>query len=201
MHDFKKKTSLYKMTSSQPTCTYVFETWINLKVITSIHFFSPQTSQYMTHYDAILHCAKMILLQRCVLKYCMSLTAEPTTVKRSPHTLQVPVVYAAELDSLYKFLHFPEEVALRLTATEHHLFYQVPPIDYLRQVTHDLAAPPAFGNAQETPAANVSAAQSVAFTHARPTVKDLIKRFNEVNIQHWNLNSEWKDKFAFCRNL
>jgi phosphatidylinositol phospholipase C, epsilon len=119
---------------------------------------------------------------------CHSLTAEPTTVKRSLHTLQVPVVYAEELDSLYKLLHFPEEVALRLTATEHHLFYQVPPIDYLRQVTHDLAAPPSFGNAQETPAAGnaaaaatVSAAPPAPLTNAKPTVKDLIKRFNEVN--------------------
>jgi len=119
---------------------------------------------------------------------CHSLTAEPTTVKRSLHTLQVPVVYAEELDSLYKLLHFPEEVALRLTATEHHLFYQVPPIDYLRQVTHDLAAPPSFGNAQETPAASgaaaaaatVSAAPPAPLTNAKPTVKDLIKRFNEV---------------------
>lgn len=105
-------------------------------------------------------------------------------MKRSLHTLQVPVVYAAELDSLYKLLHFPEEVALRLTATEHHLFYQVPPIDYLRQVTHDLATPPSFGNAQETPAGGVAAAfvsaAPSAVTHARPTVKDLIKRFNEV---------------------
>lgn len=111
----------------------------------------------------------------------MSLTAEPTTVKRSLHTLQVPVVYAAELDSLYRLLHFPEEVALRLTATEHHLFYQVPPIDYLRQVTHDLAEPPSFGQAQETPASGVAGpAAAPADTHARPTVKDLIKRFNEV---------------------
>jgi phosphatidylinositol phospholipase C epsilon len=105
-------------------------------------------------------------------------------MKRNIHTLQVPVVYAAELESLHKLLHFPEEVALRLTATEHHLFYQVPPIDYLRQVTLDLAA----GNdlsgvtaAAAACAANTAAATAAA-SSSRPSVRDLIKRFNEVSL-------------------
>ncbi|XP_065340527.1 uncharacterized protein LOC135939859 isoform X4 [Cloeon dipterum] len=117
--------------------------------------------------------------------------AEPSaaTVKRSLHTLQVPVVYASELEALYRLLHFPEEVALRLTATEHHLFYQVPPIDYLRQVTLDLATsgntavPPddvTFGVAGVAAAAAANTAAASA-TPARPSVRDLIKRFNEVS--------------------
>jgi len=115
-------------------------------------------------------------------------------VKRSLHTLQVPVVYAAELEALYKLLHFPEEVALRLTATEHQLFYQVPPIDYLRQVTLELSTSSAGAGAtagQEAAsgvaaaaaacaAATATAAASAA--PARPSVRDLIKRFNEVSL-------------------
>jgi phosphatidylinositol phospholipase C epsilon len=119
---------------------------------------------------------------------------DPRVVKRSLHTLQVPVVYAGELESLQKLLHFPEEVALRLTATEHHLFYQVPPIDYLRQVTLDLAGPgnaPGTGGGAEHPTAGVAAAAAAcaaatatapaSTSAARPSVKDLIKRFNEVS--------------------
>lgn len=34
-------------------------------------------------------------------------------------------------------LQYPEEIALTLTEVENNLFYQVPPIDYLRQVTLD----------------------------------------------------------------
>ncbi|KOC71351.1 1-phosphatidylinositol 4,5-bisphosphate phosphodiesterase epsilon-1 [Habropoda laboriosa] len=42
-----------------------------------------------------------------------------------------------ELEDLHKLLHFPEEVALRLTETEYQLFYQVPPQEYLRHVAQD----------------------------------------------------------------
>lgn len=35
-------------------------------------------------------------------------------------------------------LHFPEEVALKLTEVEYDLYYQVPPIAYIRHVTSDL---------------------------------------------------------------
>ncbi|KAF4517551.1 hypothetical protein B566_EDAN005115, partial [Ephemera danica] len=124
---------------------------------------------------------------------------DPRVVKRSLHTLQVPVVYAGELESLQKLLHFPEEVALRLTATEHQLFYQVPPIDYLRQVTLDLAGQggaPGAGTSAEHPTAGVAAAACAAATAtatasstaARPSVKDLIKRFNEAK-NHLNVSS------------
>ncbi|XP_059477759.1 uncharacterized protein LOC132198045 isoform X2 [Neocloeon triangulifer] len=113
--------------------------------------------------------------------------ASAATVKRSLHTLQVPVVYASELEALYRLLHFPEEVALRLTATEHHLFYQVPPIDYLRQVTLDLATgatnppPPDDGMAGVAAAAAAANTAAASATPARPSVRDLIKRFNEVS--------------------
>lgn len=36
-----------------------------------------------------------------------------------------------ELDELQSILHFPEEVALRITDTEYHLFYQVSPNDFI----------------------------------------------------------------------
>lgn len=44
-----------------------------------------------------------------------------------------------ELEDLQKLLHFPEEVALRLTETEYQLFYLVPPGDYLRHVEEEIS--------------------------------------------------------------
>ncbi|KAG8036438.1 hypothetical protein G9C98_003760, partial [Cotesia typhae] len=44
-----------------------------------------------------------------------------------------------ELEDLHKLLHFPEEVALRLSESEYQLFYQVNPNEYLRHVAQDLA--------------------------------------------------------------
>ncbi|XP_047518613.1 1-phosphatidylinositol 4,5-bisphosphate phosphodiesterase epsilon-1-like isoform X1 [Pieris napi] len=84
-----------------------------------------------------------------------------------------------ELASLRTLLHFPEEVALRLTDTEYKLFYQVPPIDYLRQVTLDLGGEGVLGTVTERHMIRRSPA-----THT-PTVKSsvrsLIRRFNEVS--------------------
>ncbi|KAJ9590342.1 hypothetical protein L9F63_027819, partial [Diploptera punctata] len=105
-------------------------------------------------------------------------------VKRSLVTLQV--AHSEELEALQKLLHFPEEVALRLADTEYHLFYQVPPIDYLRQVTLDLGAgtgdvpPPAPGPGLSDQSATDSAASASA-SASRPSVRSLIKRFNEVS--------------------
>ncbi|XP_071051553.1 1-phosphatidylinositol 4,5-bisphosphate phosphodiesterase epsilon-1-like isoform X1 [Onthophagus taurus] len=79
--------------------------------------------------------------------------------------------YCAELEELQELLHFPEEVALRLADTEYQLFYQVPPIDYLRQVTLDLGG--GTGTSSETLSGNSSTARS--------SVATLIKRFNEVS--------------------
>jgi phosphatidylinositol phospholipase C epsilon len=92
------------------------------------------------------------------------------------------VAHSEELEALQKLLHFPEEVALRLADTEYHLFYQVPPIDYLRQVTLDLGS--GTGDVPTTapgpgPSATESATSASAST-ARPSVRCLIKRFNEV---------------------
>ncbi|XP_056642796.1 1-phosphatidylinositol 4,5-bisphosphate phosphodiesterase epsilon-1-like isoform X2 [Diorhabda sublineata] len=79
--------------------------------------------------------------------------------------------YCAELEELRELLHFPEEVALRLADTEYQLFYQVPPIDYLRQVTLDLGG--ATGTSAESLPGNTSVKRS--------SVSTLIKRFNEVS--------------------
>lgn len=38
-----------------------------------------------------------------------------------------------ELQCLESLLHFPEEVALRLTQVEHQLFYNIEPVHYIRQ--------------------------------------------------------------------
>jgi len=68
--------------------------------------------------------------------------------------------FASELDSLRRILHFPEEVAILLSDRENDLFYDVPPIDFLRQVTLDQDG----ANACNT------------------SVKKLIDRFNAVRI-------------------
>ncbi|XP_046989883.1 1-phosphatidylinositol 4,5-bisphosphate phosphodiesterase epsilon-1-like [Schistocerca americana] len=95
-------------------------------------------------------------------------------VKRSLLTLQV--VAAEELEALHRLLHVPEEVALRLADAEHRLFYQVPPIDYLRQVTLDL------GSSSGSPSSGEHQQQAGPGHGAqRPSVRSLIKRFNEVS--------------------
>jgi phosphatidylinositol phospholipase C epsilon len=107
-------------------------------------------------------------------------------VKRSLLTLQV--AHSEELEALQKLLHFPEEVALRLADTEYHLFYQVPPIDYLRQVTLDLGGStsdvptPASGpgSVDHPHQPTTESATSASASAARPSVRSLIKRFNEV---------------------
>ncbi|XP_024084473.1 1-phosphatidylinositol 4,5-bisphosphate phosphodiesterase epsilon-1-like isoform X1 [Cimex lectularius] len=73
-----------------------------------------------------------------------------------------------ELEGLQRLLHFPEEVSLKLAEEEDALFYQVPPIDYLRQVTLDLGGnPPPQHPPHHDP--------------TRASVRSLIKRFNEVS--------------------
>lgn len=66
--------------------------------------------------------------------------------------------FALELDTLRRILHFPEEVALLISNKENDLFYDVPPLDFLRQVT------------LEQDGANV----------CNTSVKKLIDRFNAV---------------------
>ncbi|XP_059056599.1 1-phosphatidylinositol 4,5-bisphosphate phosphodiesterase epsilon-1-like [Achroia grisella] len=84
-----------------------------------------------------------------------------------------------ELSSLKSLLHFPEEVALRLTDTEYQLFYQVPPIDYLRQVTLDLGGEGVLGAVSERHM--IRRAPPTHTQQAKSTVRALIRRFNEVS--------------------
>ena len=107
-------------------------------------------------------------------------------MKRSLLTLQV--AHSAELEALHKLLHFPEEVALRLAESEYHLFHQVPPIDYLRQVTLDLGgnggAPGASAGSAPHPSQATfppGFAAGAPSSSGHPSVRSLIKRFNEVN--------------------
>ncbi|CAH2062142.1 unnamed protein product, partial [Iphiclides podalirius] len=84
-----------------------------------------------------------------------------------------------ELASLRALLHFPEEVALRLTDTEYRIFYQVPPIDYLRQVTLDLGGEGVLGAISERHM--IRRAPPTHTPQPRSTVRSLIRRFNEVS--------------------
>jgi len=70
--------------------------------------------------------------------------------------------FAPELDSLRQILHFPEEVALLISDKENELFYDIPPLDFLRQVTLDQDG----ANACNT------------------SVKKLIDRFNAVRFKN-----------------
>ncbi|XP_063888080.1 1-phosphatidylinositol 4,5-bisphosphate phosphodiesterase epsilon-1-like isoform X4 [Scylla paramamosain] len=74
------------------------------------------------------------------------------------------MLYSEELEGLQKLLHFPEEVALKLTEVEYDLYYRVPPIAYIRHVTSDLRPP--------------RHAQPPSYTQ---TVAHLTKRFKEVS--------------------
>nr|CAD7261340.1 unnamed protein product [Timema shepardi] len=101
-------------------------------------------------------------------------------VKRSLLPLQV--AHTEELEALQKLLHFPEEVALRLADAEYHLFYQVPPIDYLRQVTLDLGGGgDVIGGGLAEPHHTHSADGASASSTVKPSVRSLIKRFKEVS--------------------
>ncbi|CAG4981424.1 unnamed protein product [Colias eurytheme] len=84
-----------------------------------------------------------------------------------------------ELASLKTLLHFPEEVALRLTDTEYKLFYQVPPIDYLRQVTLDLGGEGVLGTVSERHM--IRRPPATHTPQAKSSVRSLIRRFNEVS--------------------
>nr|XP_045618556.1 uncharacterized protein LOC123770570 isoform X4 [Procambarus clarkii] len=54
------------------------------------------------------------------------------------HGTGMGMLYSDELEGLQKLLHFPEEVALKLTEVEYELYYRVPPIAYIRHITSDL---------------------------------------------------------------
>ncbi|KAH8018555.1 hypothetical protein HPB51_008884 [Rhipicephalus microplus] len=82
----------------------------------------------------------------------------------SVHGLERATIYKEELERLQGLLHFPEEVAVRLTDVEYELFYSVNPVHYIRQVTVDLSGK----------AATFSPGDKDR------TVQTLIKRFNEL---------------------
>nr|CAD7393620.1 unnamed protein product [Timema cristinae] len=114
-------------------------------------------------------------------------------VKRSLLPLQV--AHTEELEALQKLLHFPEEVALRLADAEYHLFYQVPPIDYLRQVTLDLGGGgDVIGSGLAEPHHTHSADGASASSTVKPSVRSLIKRFKEWSItpttKRWSIHIE-----------
>ena len=75
------------------------------------------------------------------------------------------------LQQLTKWLQFPEEVAAQLTESEHLLFSRVPPVDYIRQVTSDLT---------KQPPQTVTSAESRGGQQTKPTVNDLVVRFQQV---------------------
>ncbi|XP_073996296.1 uncharacterized protein isoform X2 [Rhodnius prolixus] len=100
-----------------------------------------------------------------------ALTKTPTTSVVKGRGLEVGD--SSELEGLQRLLHFPEEVSLRLAVEEDALFYQVPPIDYLRQVTLDLGGSP--------PPPSSTGHHSGQHELPRASVRSLIKRFNEVS--------------------
>uniref|UniRef100_A0A915DR90 Ras-GEF domain-containing protein n=1 Tax=Ditylenchus dipsaci TaxID=166011 RepID=A0A915DR90_9BILA len=70
-------------------------------------------------------------------------------------------LFRLELERLQYILHFPEEVAFQLSATEYQLFYSISPIDFIRYVGSDLASIPSTENPSP--------------------VRNLVKRLSEVS--------------------
>ncbi|EJW79107.1 hypothetical protein WUBG_09984 [Wuchereria bancrofti] len=55
-------------------------------------------------------------------------------------------LFRPELEKLQRILHFPEELAFQLSATEYELFYRMQPIDYVHYVSCDLTSVPVANN-------------------------------------------------------
>ncbi|KAK0396425.1 hypothetical protein QR680_001710 [Steinernema hermaphroditum] len=70
-------------------------------------------------------------------------------------------LFRLELERLQYILHFPEEVAFQLSATEYQLFYGISPMDYVRYVSCDLTSVPVIDNPSP--------------------VRNLVKRLSEVS--------------------
>ncbi|CAI5455287.1 unnamed protein product [Caenorhabditis angaria] len=70
-------------------------------------------------------------------------------------------LFRLELERLQYILHFPEEVAFQLSATEYQLFYSIQPMDYVRYVSCDLTSVPVSENPSP--------------------VRNLVKRLSEVS--------------------
>ncbi|XP_037093117.1 1-phosphatidylinositol 4,5-bisphosphate phosphodiesterase epsilon-1-like [Pollicipes pollicipes] len=84
----------------------------------------------------------------------------PSLLKRVvPHHPSCSLLYYKELEDLQKILHFPEQLALSMTETEHKLFSQVSAIAYIRYTTCDLTGSEVLH---------------------QNDIQDLLQRFNEV---------------------
>uniref|UniRef100_A0A158Q7B3 Phosphoinositide phospholipase C n=1 Tax=Elaeophora elaphi TaxID=1147741 RepID=A0A158Q7B3_9BILA len=55
-------------------------------------------------------------------------------------------LFRSELEKLQHILHFPEELAFQLSATEYQLFYEMQPMDYVHYVSCDLTSVPVSDN-------------------------------------------------------
>lgn len=65
-----------------------------------------------------------IYIHRWLIYYAISANTKQTSASATAVT-PVPLSHPGELEELQSILHFPEEVALRLTDAEYQLFYQV----------------------------------------------------------------------------
>lgn len=114
----------------------------------------------------------------------------PTDSRREFYLYNPVIAYKEELELLQSILHFPEEVALRLSEVEYALFYSVPPVDYIRHMTTNLSVADEnketlnyadlFYNAELSGYCILRNGQTGDTVKA--SVHDLVKRFNEVSI-------------------
>ncbi|KAL3981937.1 Phosphatidylinositol-specific phospholipase C X domain family protein [Acanthocheilonema viteae] len=69
-------------------------------------------------------------------------------------------LFRSELEKLQHILHFPEELAFQLSATEYQLFYEMQPMDYVYYVSCDLT--------------------SIAVADNPSPIRNLVKRLSEI---------------------
>ncbi|XP_055387765.1 1-phosphatidylinositol 4,5-bisphosphate phosphodiesterase epsilon-1-like [Condylostylus longicornis] len=114
---------------------------------------------------------------------CSGIGAGSSSINSGTTTNPLPS-HPGDLEELQSVLHFPEEVALRLTDAEYQLFYQVPPIEYFKHVILEIQTEtgtlhqPTQPQSQQQP--QTSTQQSSNTTTTRLTIKSLQKRFDEV---------------------
>ncbi|MCP9266146.1 Phosphoinositide phospholipase C [Dirofilaria immitis] len=70
-------------------------------------------------------------------------------------------LFRSELERLQHILHFPEELAFQLSATEYQLFYKMKPMDYVHYVSCDLT--------------------SVSVANNPSPIRNLVKRLSEIS--------------------
>jgi len=156
-----------------------------------------------------IHPAERIAVQLTYpseLYYCFDLLFSSIIVtdSRREFYLYNPVIaYKEELELLQSILHFPEEVALRLSEVEYALFYSVPPVDYIRHMTTNLSVADEnketlnytdlFYNVDISGYCTLRNGQTSDTMKA--SVHDLVKRFNEVG------QTLIREKFLTCNFL